>query len=746
MRARTGKVIALAAVAAALALPASASAAIGSVFANDPYGDTDPSGGIPCTVQTGANDGIRFCTAPTRSTAPSFDGTPIDLNAMFPPEPVGGEPSGGWPMMMVFHGWGGSKSGLSSSTLRWLNQGYAVMSITARGFHESCGSTGSRAAAGSACDDGYIRLMDDRYEVRDAQELAGMLVDQGVVDPDEIGANGGSYGGGMSLALAALNNRMMMPNGALVPWTSPVDHTPMHLAAAAPEVPWSDLAYSLAPNGSTLDYAAHNRYLRPGVRRAGVEKQALQSGLFASGNATGYYCGAPGTPTAPTCPNPDADIISWNALASTGGPYDTGPNAPAETEEINQITTYHSAYYIDDSTPPAPALIANGFNDDLFPVDEGVRYYNKVRFDHPGADIALWESDIGHPRAQNKSADIARLGNRENAWFDYYVKGEGSAPQLGVTALTTTCPSSAPSGGPFHAAGWQGLAPGEVRFDSPGTKTIAPTVSDPITAFNGLSGNPCGTAPSANNPDTANYRLAPAPGAGYTIVGSPTVIALFGVHHTNDQVAVRLLDVNGDNESLIARGLWRPKVGNRSYRQVFQLHPQAYHVAPGHVVKLELLPNDASYGRKNPSSPDDAAQHRVSVSNLELRLPVRQRPGALRGLVQRPADKVLPAGYRFARGYHHAPAQTRITGGPSGRTGGPTATFTFASTDGFPRFECRLKRPGDQGTFRPCSPRGVKSYRNLPTGGYTFRVRSITQGGTIDPSPASRRFHVVSPR
>ena len=72
--------------------------------------------------------------------------------------------------------------------------------------------------------------------MRDAQYLAGVLADEGLVDPQRIAATGGSYGGGMSMALAALRDRTMMPNGSLVPWTSP-EGTPMRIAAAAPEVP-----------------------------------------------------------------------------------------------------------------------------------------------------------------------------------------------------------------------------------------------------------------------------------------------------------------------------------------------------------------------------------------------------------------------------------------------------------------------------------------------------------------------------
>ena len=46
--------------------------------------------------------------------------------------------------------------------------------------------------------------MDTRFEVRDAQHFAGVLADEGVAIPDKLGATGGSYGGGLSMALAAL--------------------------------------------------------------------------------------------------------------------------------------------------------------------------------------------------------------------------------------------------------------------------------------------------------------------------------------------------------------------------------------------------------------------------------------------------------------------------------------------------------------------------------------------------------------
>jgi hypothetical protein len=41
----------------------------------------------------------------------------------------------------------------------------------------------------------------------------------------------------------------------------------------------------------------------------------------------------------------------------------------------------------------------------------------------------------------------------------------------------------------------------------------------------------------------------------------------------------------------------------------------------------------------------------VTVSNLELRLPVLERPGALGGTVRMPADKVVPPGYQLSQDY-----------------------------------------------------------------------------------------------
>ena len=80
-------------------------------------------------------------------------------------------------------------------------------------------------------------------------------------------------------------------------------------------------------------------------------------------------------------------------------------------------------------------------------------------------------------------------------------------------------------------------------------------------------------------------------------------------------------------------------------RQAFQLHANGWHFEQGHVARLELLPNDATYGRASNGQQD------VRVHNLELRLPVVEQPGSLGGLVKTPEAEYVPAGYTLAPGF-----------------------------------------------------------------------------------------------
>src|SRR5207248_2920453 len=190
------------------------------------------------------------------------------------------------------------------------------------------------------------------------------------------------------------------------------------------------------------------------------------------GLASGFY----------STTDPQANLPAWFALINAGEPYESNPQAKFI---LDQIARYHSAYYLLDGAygtakePPAPLLIANGFTDDLFPVDEAVRYYNLDRSLYPADPISLIGGDFGHMRAQNKPGDTALLLSAIRRFFDHYVEGNGPQPQPGATALIETCQLAAPSGGPFTAASWAALHPGEVDFGSPAAQAISSSAGDP---------------------------------------------------------------------------------------------------------------------------------------------------------------------------------------------------------------------------------------------------------------------------
>ena len=600
-----------------------ASAVFATLFAVPAMAATVTSvfdGKVPCLPLP---NGVQFCAGSLLTRVESWDGVPLDANVSVPPASM----TGPFPLIVDLHGWGIGKSPTPDD--RALD-GYVVLSYSARGFHFSCGFAAARLpdptlSNPTACvDRGWIRLADARYEGRDTQYLAGLLADEGLAIPNKVGVTGSSYGGGQSMILAALKNRVMLPDGSLVPWKSP-GGLDMAIAAAAPLIPWSDLAYALVPTGRTLDYLIENPY---GVH-AGIEKQSWVTELYALGLATGFY--------APAGADPDADITAWRSRIEAGEPYD---DDPLMQHVVSEITAHHSAYYIDDSIPPAPLFMYNAFTDDLFPADESLRFWRKTRAKHPTAEIALQYADhFGHPRA-SLAGDMATASARVAQLFARQLKGTADPAPPPLETYTQSCGGSTETG-PHAAADWDAIHPGEVRlndasakaFDSAGGGFLTSQMVDPST------GGPtsCRTLPtSADEANSATYRLPAATGAGWTLMGAPTVIANVAVSGTFPEIAPRLWDVapNG-SQSLVAQGLYRPREDGAN-PQVFQLHANGWHFAAGHVAKLELLGKSSPYGRASNGS------FTITITNLELRLPTLEPPDG--GVILPPLPPVLPPG------------------------------------------------------------------------------------------------------
>ena len=170
-------------------------------------------------------------------------------------------------------------------------------------------STPARAASGAPagsptsrtpdCARGWIHLADQRYEARDTQYLLGLLADQGVARPGALGVTGISYGGGQSLELAFLRDRIRNPDGSFAPWRSPKG-TPLSIAAAYPRWLWSDLVNALLPNGRFLDFRVSSA--TESREPIGVPIQSFISGLFALRRGVRLLRAAGRSTPAPTSP------------------------------------------------------------------------------------------------------------------------------------------------------------------------------------------------------------------------------------------------------------------------------------------------------------------------------------------------------------------------------------------------------------------------------------------------------------
>ena len=224
------------------------------------------------------------------------------------------------------------------------------------------------------------------------------------------------------------------------------------------------------------------------------------------------------------------------------------------------------------------------------------------------------------------------------------------------------------------------------------------------------------------------------------------MIGEFSTPGTNDQIIARLYDVNepgGGTQQLIGRAIYRPiNPGGGFTKQVFQLHPQAWAVAAGHVVKLELLVQDSTYAR-NSSSPQS-----IQVKNLELRLPTIEAPGSDGGLIQTPLPKYLPPGYVLARDVPSTvPGVPQISSGsnpnangvftlawePSQAAAGLTYTLAHKNASGgWSTVASGLTSP--EYTF---SPGGAEQ-----EGTWTYRVLAANEGPESEYSGASAEVKV----
>lgn len=309
------------------------------------------------------------------------------------------------PAVLATNGFGGSKSDGSTDAIgkAFAERGYVSLVYSGLGF----GRSGCLISLDDPAIDGAAasRLIDFLGGTRAADDgtRADFVTLDAPGDP-RVGMLGGSYGGAIQLATAAVDHRV----DALVPL-----------------ITWNDLAYSLDPNNA--------------VGSGGVP------GAFKWQWTNGFYTIGEGQPLL----EPNLDPSRVNSFACLH----------FVTRACDTVRTLNSGRYPADSTAEmlayahsvsprsylnrvtAPTLLVQGQADSLFNLNEATATYRALQAQGTPTRM-IWQS-WGHSGGLNDPAagelDLAQgnletsyVGRRILAWFDRYLgkKDVGTGPAL----------------------------------------------------------------------------------------------------------------------------------------------------------------------------------------------------------------------------------------------------------------------------------------------------------------------------
>ncbi|HJQ10957.1 MAG TPA: CocE/NonD family hydrolase [Gemmatimonadaceae bacterium] len=522
-------------------------------------------------------DGGRECNGFLRS---DVDKTFLDTRLEIPPG------SGPFPLVALIHGYGGSKTSSGDIAARLRADGYAILRYSTRGFGKSWGQ---------------VNLADLNAEIGDLRSMIGQVVDEPQFDlnADAVAVAGASYGGGHSwLAL-------VQPTFA-----TPKKNT-VHIRAVVPIAPWTDLLYSLLPNG------------RPNNSLDGLGglKLSYVNGLYGSGIRK--------DPERPYPNYPDY-LIFWHAYINATEPNSSDPIWDSITDGLTlgrSIWWQASFWEGIRAGSRVPVFQVQGFTDDLFPLPEAKRMLlalQTVAADYP---ITSYFGDLGHPRARNQQAEVDYVLGLIEPWLAYYLKGAGSAPQPFIYASRTDEPFNA--GHVVKVSDWSQLSTGTFTQDWTGTPT--PLVNPATCITSGVFWDPfvgiadgelqpyVQTPPPSDTGACSLSTFAFTTTSDLTILGQPTVTLNAVVVGHRVQLNVRLIDVDGASERLITRGTVTLDAGlgiNIGAKEiVIPTYGNFWVVPAGHSVRLEISNVDSPYitPSREPSS--------TIITDVHLRIP-----------------------------------------------------------------------------------------------------------------------------
>ncbi|MBJ7595677.1 MAG: hypothetical protein JF886_12605 [Candidatus Dormibacteraeota bacterium] len=641
------------------------------------------------TVSPSDGNPFLLCRYTLSNRVLSFDGTPLRVDLSLPTVPYipPGSTTAAKPPLVIFQsGYSNDYCQFESTTLagstdagctdfigtpgyHWNNawfasNGYAAINFTPRGWYESCGrvlSSGYTYATDTACqaatsghtgEKSWVHLLDRRWEVHDAQFLAGVVADAAagtLINPNHIVATGDSGGGGPTWDEGLTQDQVVLTtstaNPSLVnttPWTSPLGKA-LHLTAALPMYTWTDLVDSLLPNGTATDgfHGAPPVATFNHDNPIGVEKESYVAGLFARGvtNVPSQPLDGAQYALLPL-QDPTADLPTWFAEINAGEPaFAVNPDTPTILAEVGGPLRSPYAMPIPANNHKTPSLntqkpifVMQGLTDPLFPGLQALTMINRLQAAHSHYPVWGFFGDIGHSYAQNP-LDVWKQAHNESNGFLQAALQATSLTQLSqlftqptITVDTTRClPQQTLQS--YSANSFGSIATTQLTFVDAGAAQNTfnqsgggpeSLMSDPI-----VTGGKCVTMPSSTTDShEAVYNFPVASPA--TLVGGPVVNVSATLIGSSAELAARLWDVDSSgNQTLITRSVVRldQPPGNSTMPLSLQLWPNAWQLCTGDSLKLELTQTDA------PTFRPDNEPSAMSFSGLKLTLPAV--PGAL---------------------------------------------------------------------------------------------------------------------
>ncbi|MGW5240442.1 alpha/beta fold hydrolase [Monashia sp. NPDC004114] len=509
------------------------------------------------------------------------DGTPVKLDVSIWPQPTGRHP-----VVLLAHGFGGSKDSVASQAAQLHDRGYVVVAWSARGH----GKSGGR-----------IHLDDPAYEVADARVMIDLAAKRPDVELDapgdpRLGVMGGSYGGALSLMLAGADPRV---DGVVA------------------AVTWNDLATAFFPQ-SALAAEPRTAAGRPAVGQPGPFKQVWATNFFLGAG------GSNGSGAQPSsCGRFDPTVCRlFLQTSQTGTP----------SAELLALLEAHSPAPTLDRVK-APTLLVQGIADSLFGLDQSDA--TATALEAAGAPWAMRWSDGGHDAPSTHEAEETEASY---AWLDHYVRDKAPHASALPTAKFTYPLAPTRRGQPgtlWTAAAYPGLG-----------GSADPRSSLPLTVTKGAMVHPPGGQPAsmvavpglaALGLALSTYQIAALPGQSVALDTAPVATAVTVV----GSPTLRLTVTSDAPTVTLFASLWRVGTGPATLPHAL-VAPLRLTVEPGRPTPVLVSLPAATY------SMPSGSQWRVLLTTTESTF-ANDRT-ASRVLVQADGGLVLPVTAGLAAG------------------------------------------------------------------------------------------------